>query len=211
MRRYPHRSADRGQQRNTEAEAALSSAKRSSKAQFAAWQNRTKAGVQSEPVEPLEANPSASELFRTRDVLQLLGISRRQLQYWAQTNLVKPSARTQGGHHRYSFEDLIALKAAKRLIDAGVSVQRIRTSIQTLREVLSTLALPARKLTLVATGDVLLVLGEATDIHTVRGKEWIFPVGEFCREVDAWRKLHEPRSVKREVSLHTNVDSLKKV
>ena len=57
---------------------------------------------------------AASERFRTRDVIQILGVSRRQLQYWAQTGLVAPSVLTPGGHGRYSFEDLVALKAAKR-------------------------------------------------------------------------------------------------
>ncbi len=71
---------------------------------------------------------SVRDRFRTRDVVDLLKISRRQLQYWAQTGLVEPSAKTPGGHGRYTFEDLVALKAAKRLIDSGVSVQRIRKS-----------------------------------------------------------------------------------
>ncbi|MCH8274803.1 MAG: MerR family DNA-binding transcriptional regulator, partial [Armatimonadetes bacterium] len=32
----------------------------------------------------------------------MLNLSRRQLQYWAKTGLIEPSARTRGGHHRYS-------------------------------------------------------------------------------------------------------------
>ena len=60
---------------------------------------------------------AAGELYRTREVVALLGISRRQLQYWAQTDPVVPSLKTRGGHHRYSFEDLVALKATKQLID----------------------------------------------------------------------------------------------
>ena len=71
-----------------------------------------------------------TDLYRTKEVVQILCISRRQLQYWAQTNLVVPSVKTRGGHHRYTFPDLVALKAPKRLIDAGVSVQRIRSSIR---------------------------------------------------------------------------------
>jgi len=56
---------------------------------------------------------SVRDCFRTRDVVDLLKISRRQLQYWAQTGLVEPSVKTPGGHSRYTFEDLVALKAAK--------------------------------------------------------------------------------------------------
>ncbi len=96
----------------------------------------------------------ATELFRTRDVVQILGISRRQLRYWSQTDLIVPGSQTPGGHARYTFEDLVALKAAKRLIDAGISVQRIRKSIRALRKILPTVQRPLSELILVATADV---------------------------------------------------------
>jgi len=127
------------------------------------------------------------ELYRTKDVVQILEISRRQLQYWAQTDLVVPSQRTQGGHHRYSFEDLVALKAAKRLIDAGVSVQRIRRAIRSLREILPTIQKPLTELVLVATGDVVLAFVEGTVFEAISGQEWVFEVAQFQRQVEAWR------------------------
>jgi len=151
-----------------------------------------------------------AEVFRTRDVLQLLGVSRRQLQYWAQTNLVEPSIKTRGGHHRYSFEDLVALKAVKRLIDAGVSLQRVRSGIRALREALPKVSLPLGELTLVATGDVLLVLGDGVDIHALRGGEWVFPVGDFRREVDAWRMLRTARRGEPRPSVQRKVGSSKR-
>lgn len=127
------------------------------------------------------------ELYRTKDVVQILGISRRQLQYWAQTDLVEPSAKTPGGHHRYTFEDLVSLKATKRLIDSGVSVQRIRKSIQALRRILPNVSKPLSELVLVATGDVVLVFSEGTAFEAVTGQEWVFEVALFQREVDTWK------------------------
>lgn len=129
-----------------------------------------------------------AELFRTGEVVELVGVSRRQLQYWAHTDLIGPSARTKGGHHRYTFEDLVALKAAKRLIDAGVSVQRIRRSIQQLKRVLPTVRRPLAELVLVATGDVVLVFREGTAFEAVTGQEWVLEVADFQREVDSWRR-----------------------
>jgi MerR HTH family regulatory protein len=134
------------------------------------------------------APPEAVELFRTREVAQILGVSRRQLQYWAKTDLVLPSHRTEGGHHRYTFQDLVALKAAKRLIDAGVSVQRIRRSIGALRRILPSVSQPLAELVLVATGDVVLVLREGTAFEAVSGQEWVFEVARFQREVAAFRR-----------------------
>ncbi len=140
---------------------------------------------------------AASALYRTRDVVQILGISRRQLQYWAQTDLVVPSSKTRGGHHRYTFEDLVALKATKRLIDAGVSVQRIRSSIQALRRLLPGVERPLAELTLVATGDIVLVFHEGAVFEAVSGQEWVFEVARFQKEVEAFRDLRKARTVRR--------------
>ncbi len=146
---------------------------------------------------------SQAEQFRTRDVVQILGISRRQLQYWAQTDLIQPSAQTPGGHGRYTFEDLVALKTAKRLIDAGVSVQRIRKSITALRQLLPSIERPLAELTLVATGDVILAFRDDIVFDAISGQEWVFEVAQFQREIDAWRqsvdelpKLRQPRKVR---------------
>ena len=134
------------------------------------------------------AGEEKQELFRTREAAQLLEVSRRQLQYWAKTDLVHPSHRTKGGHHRYTFRDLVALKAAKRLIDAGVSVQRIRTSIGALRRILPSVSQPLAELVLVATGDVVLVLRDGSAFEAVSGQEWVFEVARFQREVTAFRR-----------------------
>lgn len=142
--------------------------------------------------------------FRARDVVELLGISRRQLQYWAKTDLIAPSGQTPGGHGRYTFEDLVTLKAAKRLIDAGVSVQQIRKSIGELRKILPTVQRPLAELILVATGDVVLAFRDGTAFDAVSGQEWIFEVAQFQREIEAWRHstdtlraTRRPRAVRR--------------
>jgi DNA-binding transcriptional MerR regulator len=123
-----------------------------------------------------------------RDVVEILKISRRQLQYWAQTDLIAPSEHTEGGHGRYTFEDLVALKAAKRLIDSGVSVQRIRKSIRVLRRMLPTVERPLSELVLVATGDVVLAFRDGTAFDALSGQEWVFEVAKFQREIDDWRQ-----------------------
>ena len=134
-------------------------------------------------------------LFGSGQVVRILGVSRRQLQYWAETDLVAPSARTQGGHHRYTFEDLVALRATKQLIDAGVSVQRIRHSIGSLKRILPEVQSPLSELVLVATGDLVLVLHEGSTFEAVSGQEWIFEVSKLQREVELGLRLEaEARS-----------------
>ncbi|RLV48805.1 MerR family transcriptional regulator [Nocardioides mangrovicus] len=65
------------------------------------------------------------------------GITYRQLDYWARTGLVEPTVRgaTGSGTQRlYSFRDILLLKVIKRLLDAGISLQQIRTAVQHLRQ-----------------------------------------------------------------------------
>ena len=123
-------------------------------------------------------------LFRSGQVVRILGVSRRQLQYWAETDLVAPSARTRGGHHRCTFEDLVALRAARQLIDAGVSVQRIRHSIGSLKRILPEVKRPLAELVLVATGDLVLVLHQGSTFEAISGQEWILEVSELQREIE---------------------------
>ena len=143
------------------------------------------------------ASASTPELYRSREVAQILGISCRQLRYWAQTDLVRPSLRSPGGHRRYTFQDLIALKAARRLIDAGVSVQRLRKSIRALRRILPTVKRPLAELVLVATGDIVLVVHQGSAFEAATGQEWVFEVARFQREVEAWKRKPRPLPKRR--------------
>jgi DNA-binding transcriptional MerR regulator len=74
--------------------------------------------------------------FRGPVACNAAGITYRQLDYWARTGLVAPEVRGasgSGSQRLYSFRDILMLKVIKRLIDAGISLQQIRTAIQHLR------------------------------------------------------------------------------
>jgi DNA-binding transcriptional MerR regulator len=110
------------------------------------------------------------------------------MQYWDRTGLVTPSVRTSGGHARYAFEDLVAYKTAKKLLDAGVSLQRIRRVMVRIREILPTIKRPLVELTLVATGDVVLVFYERTVFEAITGQEWLLDIADVQRDVDRWQR-----------------------
>lgn len=64
------------------------------------------------------------------------GITYRQLDYWARTGLVEPGVRAaqgSGAQRLYGFHDVVVLRIVKRLLDAGVSLQSIRTAVRHLR------------------------------------------------------------------------------
>jgi DNA-binding transcriptional MerR regulator len=75
--------------------------------------------------------------YRGPQVCKIVGITYRQLDYWARTELVRPSvcdANGSGTQRLYSWSDLIELKVVKKLLDGGVSLQRARKAIEYLRD-----------------------------------------------------------------------------
>jgi len=80
--------------------------------------------------------PNAVDGYRGPAVCKIVGITYRQLDYWARTDLIRPSiadARGSGSQRRYSYRDLVELKVIKSLLDAGVSLQSARVAIEYLR------------------------------------------------------------------------------
>src|SRR5579872_6763906 len=78
----------------------------------------------------------AEEGFRGPQVCSIVGITYRQLDYWARTELLRPSicdAKGSGTQRRYSYRDLLELKVIKRLLDAGISLQSARRALDVLR------------------------------------------------------------------------------
>ena len=75
--------------------------------------------------------------YRGATACTAAGISYRQLDYWARTGLVEPTVRGasgSGSQRLYGFRDILVLKIVKRLLDAGVSLQNIRSAVNHLRE-----------------------------------------------------------------------------
>lgn len=82
-----------------------------------------------------------AEGYRVPEVCKLVGISYRQLDYWARTGLVTPSVRDAGGsgtQRLYSFRDLVELRVIKNLLDTGISLRRIRKAVAYLRQHMKT-------------------------------------------------------------------------
>ena len=65
------------------------------------------------------------ELYSIRDVARILAVQESRLRYWTQTGFVGPTVR-KGGRFYYTFMDLVAVKSAKDLLAADVSLQAAR-------------------------------------------------------------------------------------
>jgi len=81
-------------------------------------------------------NPGPVDGFRGTQVCTVVGITYRQLDYWARTGLLRPSivdATGSGSKRRYSYGDVLELKVIKRLLDAGLKLQQARQAVECLR------------------------------------------------------------------------------
>ncbi len=67
--------------------------------------------------------------YTSRQASEIAGITYRQLDYWARTDLVRPSVVAAGGsgtRRAYSYRDLLQLKIIRDLLVGGVGLQQIR-------------------------------------------------------------------------------------
>jgi DNA-binding transcriptional MerR regulator len=79
----------------------------------------------------------STEGFSGREAADIVGITYRQLDYWARTDLIRPSladARGSGSRRRYSYQNLVELKMIKTLLDAGQKLERVREAFQYIRD-----------------------------------------------------------------------------
>ena len=75
--------------------------------------------------------------YSGRQAATVVGISYRQLDYWARTDLIRPSlldAAGSGSRRRYSYQDLLELRVIKSLLDAGIRLESVREVFAYLRE-----------------------------------------------------------------------------
>ena len=74
-----------------------------------------------------------TEGFSGKRAAEIVGITYRQLDYWARTDLIRPSladAQGSGSRRRYSYRNLLELKVIKTLLDAGIKLESVRGRLQ---------------------------------------------------------------------------------
>jgi DNA-binding transcriptional MerR regulator len=137
------------------------------------------------------------EGYRGKQVCEIVGITYRQLDYWARQNLLRPSvadATGSGSQRLYSYRDIVDLKVVKQLLDGGVSLQKARKAIEFLRDQLgedlasADLVLDGPNSLLVRTDDELIDL-----FRRGQGVLNLVKLTTIPGEVDAAiRQLHPP-------------------
>jgi DNA-binding transcriptional MerR regulator len=128
------------------------------------------------------------ETFSGKRAAEIVGITYRQLDYWARTDLVRPSvsdAAGSGSRRAYSYRDLLELKTIKTLLDAGIRLESVREVFRYLREELgedvasANLVISGSQAVLVREGDELIDL-----VRRGQGVLNILPMAGVKQEVD---------------------------
>lgn len=106
--------------------------------------------------------------YTTRDVERLLGLSSSTIRGLIEGGFVAP-VRGPRRQYKFSFQDLIVLRAARSLIEAKVSRKRIRRSLDELRKTLPE-TMPLSGLSISAIGDRVVVRDGATQFQADDGQ-----------------------------------------
>ena len=109
------------------------------------------------------------ELYSIRDVSRILAVQEARLRYWMQTGFVGPTVR-KGGRFYYTFADLVAVKSAKDLLAADVSLQAARKALESLKKALPSDTHPASRLRLCSDGTTIVALADDIAFQPVSGQ-----------------------------------------
>ena len=74
--------------------------------------------------------------FSGKRTAEIVGITYRQLDYWARTDLIRPSladAKGRGSRRQYAYRDLLELRIVQQLLDAGIKLETVRDVFKQLR------------------------------------------------------------------------------
>ena len=110
-----------------------------------------------------------TELFSIRDVAKLFALQETRLRYWMQTGFVGPTVR-KGGRFYYTFRDLCAVKAAKDLLAAGLTVQKVRKNLEALKKALPGDVHAASRLRICSDGETLVAIDEDVAFAPISGQ-----------------------------------------
>jgi len=128
--------------------------------------------------------------FNSKTVSKILGIPVRVVDYWDRTNFIKPSVHEASGYgsmRLYSFTDLIQFKVAKFLRDRGLSLQKIRKSLNYLRKHLPEIEKPLVQLRFLTDGETIFVLTnkDRVIIDILKKGQYVFviAIGELINDL----------------------------
>ncbi len=110
--------------------------------------------------------------FSGKAAAEVVGITYRQLDYWARTDLIRPEladAKGSGSRRKYSYRNLLELKLVKTMLDSGIKLESVREAFSYIRQNLREDVASAHLV--IAGSSAVLVRDDAELIEVVKGQQ----------------------------------------
>jgi len=130
----------------------------------------------------------SEDSYRAGLVLKVVGITYRQLNYWAKIGFIKPSIKQSGkkSRRKYSFADLVRLRTAKELLDNGISLQKIRKAMNYLKKRDPQIKEPLVQLKFLTNGKSIFTLtkdsNKVIDVLNKNQLVWSIAIGKISQD-----------------------------
>src|SRR5579864_1088464 len=140
----------------------------------------------------------------------MMGVSRRELDYWTRLRLVLPRARW--GERFFNFSDLVALETIKRLAARKVPARRIRKAVTILQAELGSPGTPLSKLRISTNGKQVVVyppLAAARPFEPLTGQFVLnFETAELDKKIHAMESRSAEEWFELGMMCDSNIESL---
>ena len=128
--------------------------------------------------------------YSGKKAAEIVGITYRQLDYWARTDLVRPTvadAAGSGSRRQYGYRDLLELKVVKSMLDAGIKLESVRDAFEYLREQLGEEVSSARLV--IGGGKAILVRDDQQLLDVIKSGQFVMTsllsLDGVAQEIDA--------------------------
>ncbi len=120
-------------------------------------------------VPPPDPREPVTDLFTRREVARLLSVSETRLRALDAAQIVSPSGH-RGKQRAYTFQDLIALRATRELLEHRVRMRDVARAIGALRATLPRVTRPLQQLRIVGDGRRVVVRSDAGTFEPITGQ-----------------------------------------
>lgn len=118
---------------------------------------------------PPDGREPVTDVFTRREVAKLLGVTETRLKSLDRAKVVSPSGQ-KGKQRAYTFQDLIALRATRELLEHRVRLRDVARAIGALRQALPRVTRPLQELRIVGDGRRVVVKAEEGTFEPITGQ-----------------------------------------
>lgn len=142
--------------------------------------------------------------YTSKHIESFFGKSRKVLYYWRKIGLLSENIKTNGGHYRYKFIDLVAIKTIIKIKEAGISTYKIKKVVMKLKKDYLKLKIPLAEKSFYVLGKEIMAIDKKGSFNPLTGQCAFIMNGAIKQSVKniAMKKFDIPLSSKPVLSNH---------